>query len=493
MRMTVLYGVLLMFTLTGCNQGGSGANVLEALPSAEMQDNDVNIDPSTNDSGAGNEQFDFTTSELSGGHTSFTATIISDIHQLAPELRADNPVFETFLASGDGKLLKYSTELLEALKEALNTDILIVSGDLTTNGELRSHEWLANYFREIEAVDISDSKSESNNKKSGTESADSTGRHTRVYVIPGNHDVNNPYARTFVSGKQEVTDTVSAEDFARIYGDFGYDEALSRDPSSLSYVVRLADDFYLVMLDTCIYEDNISLGYPVTGGALRASTISWLRDVDAQIKALSPEGATIISSSHHNLLSHSPVHDRGFVIDNIQDGIDILDTLGIKLNFSGHIHTQDIISEGNITEIVTGSLLQYAQTYGVATFTAENIDYHTQWVNMEGYALSHHIEDPFLLNFKTSARAIFRENSVALIGNRVENNRTPAEIEAMKSVFADLNEAYFAGTDSENHEQIRASEGYMLWMKETEGFLKGYVESMLLDDSPDNQYSGEIR
>lgn len=466
--MMMLYLMLTMVVLTGCNQGGSGS--IEPI----THEVTTQVEPETK------SQDEPKSLQLSDTNTQITATIISDIHQLSPDLRADNKVFETFINSGDGKLLAYSTEILEALKVDIDTDILIVSGDLTTNGELSSHEWLANYFHEIEAKDI------------GAESG--TSRHTRVFVIPGNHDVNNPYARTFVSSKQEVTDTVSPDEFASIYSDFGYNEALSRDPSSLSYVVRLADDFYLVMLDTCKYEDNIALGFPVTGGELRPSTISWLMDVDKQIKALSPEGAKVVSSSHHNMLSHSPVHDRGFVIDNIQEGTDILDTLGIKLNFSGHIHIQDIISEGNLTEIATGSLLQYAQTYGVATFTNEKVDYHTQWIDMDSYAQLEKLTDPFLLDFKSHAREVFRENSVALIGERIANSRTLEEVEAMKTVFADLNEGYFAGTDSDAaiKETIRNGLGYALWMQEEEGFLGGYVESMLLDDSPDNEYSGEI-
>ncbi len=484
----ILFTVVMMLILTGCNQGGSGASETTTYETDGVSHDVGQVLDQDKVTGT-TEQAQLTTSPLGEGTTQFTATVISDIHQLAPELRADNKVFDTFLASGDGKLLKYSTEILNALEEEIDTDILIVSGDLTTNGELSSHEWLASYFHEIEAKDVATDNS------ADVSTNTNKNRHTRVFVIPGNHDINNPYARTFVSGKQEVTDTVSPEDFTQIYADFGYNEALSRDPSSLSYVVRLADDFYLVMLDTCKYEDNLSLGYPVTGGALRTSTIEWLLDVDKQIKALSPEGAKVISSSHHNLLSHSPVHNRGFVIDNLQEGTDILDTLGIKLNFSGHIHIQDIISEGDLTEIATGSLLQYAQTYGVATFTGDSIAYHTQWVDMEGYALLHHLEDPFLLDFKARAREVFRENSVALIGDRVEKGRTPAELEAMKSVFADLNEGYFAGTDSDAavKDKIRNGLGYTLWMQEEEGFLGGYVESMLSDESPDNEFSGDIK
>ena len=110
--------------------------------------------------------------------------IISDIHQLAPELRADNDVFEVFLNSGDGKLLKYATEILEAFARTLDSDVLIVSGDLTTNAERATHLWLARYFEAIEA------------------------KGTQVFVIPGNHDIDNPYATGFETGKQKRVEKI---------------------------------------------------------------------------------------------------------------------------------------------------------------------------------------------------------------------------------------------------------------------------------------------
>lgn len=403
--------------------------------------------------------------------------IISDIHQLAPELRADNDVFEVFLNSGDGKLLKYSTEILEAFARTLDSDVLIVSGDLTTNAERATHLWLASYFEAIEA------------------------KGTQVFVIPGNHDIDNPYATGFETGKQKRVETVTAEDFAEIYGAFGYDQAFSRDPDSLSYIVRLTDDTYLLMLDTNKYEQNQTVGYPVMEGALRAETFDWLEEVNEEIRSQANNQANgqgidesnepkIISVSHHNIISHSPVHSKGFVVENADESAQSLEEMGIALNFSGHIHIQDIEYDPrtDLTEIVSGSLIQYPQTYGVLKLGKDEMRYSTEWVDVEGYAVDNGLTDPFLLNFHSEAESHFREESRKLLGARLtELDYDADEIKAMTETFVELNSRYFAGTDSLDKDVIIQSEGFKLWNDADAPFLSDYVKSMLLDTSDDNE------
>ncbi len=392
--------------------------------------------------------------------------IISDIHQLAPELRADNDVFEFFLNSGDGKLLKYSTEILEAFARTLDSDVLIVSGDLTTNAERATHLWLASYFEAIEA------------------------KGTQVFVIPGNHDIDNPYATGFETGKQKRVETVTPEDFADIYGAFGYDQAFRRDPNSLSYIVRLTDDTYLLMLDSNKYEQNQTVGYPVMEGALRTDTLDWLEEVNVEIREMANE-PKIISVSHHNIISHSPVHSKGFVVENADESAQSLEEMGITLNFSGHIHIQDIEYDPrtDLTEIVSGSLIQYPQTYGVLKLGKDGLRYATEWVDVESYAVDNGLTDPFLLNFHSEAEAHFREESRKLLGERLtELDYDANEIKAMTETFVALNSRYFAGTDSLDKEEITQSEGFKLWNEADSPFLSDYVKSMLLDKSDDNAF-----
>lgn len=102
--------------------------------------------------------------------------IATDLHYLAPELTDHGSFFEQFIEDGDGKSMKYSNELVDAFVNQVveqKPDALILSGDLTFNGELLSHQALAKKLHRIRENDIP------------------------IFVIPGNHDLENPMALTF--------------------------------------------------------------------------------------------------------------------------------------------------------------------------------------------------------------------------------------------------------------------------------------------------------
>ena len=399
--------------------------------------------------------------------------VVSDIHQLAPELRGENEVFETFLNSGDGKLLSHATEILEALAYTLKIekpDILLVTGDLTTNGERASHLWLKTYFETIEAAG------------------------TQVFVIPGNHDINNPFATDFSSGVQKRVDYISPKDFESIYAQFGYQEAFSKDSSTLSYAVRLSPSLYLIMLDTADYVSNVPFGFPVMEGAISKGTLEWLQTLKTEVESQSDTEITFISASHHNVLTHSPVHSRGFVVENAEESMDSLDALGIKLNFTGHIHIQDIIRTPDVGfyEIATGSLLQYPQKFGILEVKSHErsetprLEYQTKWVDMAGYATLINSDDPDLINFETFSENAFKASSTNLLGERLGATHTEAEAAAMIDVFNTLNMRYFAGTDALDKETMLNHPGYALWLDADIPFLTDCIQSMLLDTDDDN-------
>ena len=150
------------------------------------------------------------------GETADTVTILvaTDLHYLAPELTDHGPFFEQKITRGDGKALAYSEELVEAFVEQVihrQPDMLILSGDLTLNGELASHQSLAAKLERIRAAGIP------------------------VLVMPGNHDLNNRGAVRYVGEGYERVDTVTAEDFRAIYQDFGYDGAFIVELYSNNY------------------------------------------------------------------------------------------------------------------------------------------------------------------------------------------------------------------------------------------------------------------
>lgn len=79
--------------------------------------------------------------------------VTTDVHYFAPSLTDNGKAFEKYVAAGDGKQLAYSDEITDAFLadvEAKKTDVLIISGDLTNNGEKTSHEELAKKLTQVE-------------------------------------------------------------------------------------------------------------------------------------------------------------------------------------------------------------------------------------------------------------------------------------------------------------------------------------------------------
>lgn len=105
--------------------------------------------------------------------------IISDIHLLSPALTDGGSLFTRTVENGDGKMVGDSAEIVDALVGKAveeKPDALIVSGDLTFNGERESLEFLAGRLDRIQEAGVS------------------------VLVIPGNHDIENPYAYRYEGG-----------------------------------------------------------------------------------------------------------------------------------------------------------------------------------------------------------------------------------------------------------------------------------------------------
>lgn len=144
--------------------------------------------------------------------------VISDVHLMAPSLLVkDGKAFQTYI-DNDRKMLQESPELLDSVSRriiAFCPQVVLITGDLTKDGEKISHELLINsYLAPLKAQGI------------------------RVFVIPGNHDVNNPHAKIYDGDSIRRTTTVSPKDFAQQYLDYGYGEALAQDRYSLSYVAN---------------------------------------------------------------------------------------------------------------------------------------------------------------------------------------------------------------------------------------------------------------
>jgi len=280
--------------------------------------------------------------------------VFSDLHIYDPTLGTEGKAFEDYLAD-DRKLLRESTEIMEAAVAAMENEkasFVLVSGDLTKDGERVSHELVANYLSQLEA--------------SGKQ----------IYVVPGNHDIKNGHSFKYIGDSTERVPNITAAEFEQIYGEFGYKEALYRDPASLSYVAEPQAGLWLLALDSCIYAENVEDEEPITDGKFSPSTLQW---VEEMLEKAARENKAVIVMLHHGIVEHYVGQEKNFgeyVLDDFSAVSKLLAMYNARLVFTGHYHAQDITvarwPETNkfVFDIETGSLVTYPVPYRIISIDA---------------------------------------------------------------------------------------------------------------------------
>lgn len=283
--------------------------------------------------------------------------VMSDLHYLSPDMIADTEDFEHAFNS-DRKLLKESSSVLHEMLERVRADkpdILLVSGDLTKDGEQECHAALAKQLQQLQQ-DIPGLK---------------------IYVINGNHDIRNYNAKNFNTpdGKAVPATRTHPEDFKRIY-DFVYSDptviatftpAEGNKAGGLSYVARPVEGLTVIAMDTCRYSsDNTSNGDDEheTSGAISADLEKWVIEQTAAAKA---RGDLVIGLEHHGLVPHFDVEPTilpMYLVNGYERIAQEYADAGMSAVFTGHMHAVDIAAmttkAGNtFYDIETGSALTY--------------------------------------------------------------------------------------------------------------------------------------
>ena len=206
--------------------------------------------------------------------------------------------------------------------EGLDTKYLLISGDLTKDGEYQGHKELAEKLENFE-------------KNTGIQ----------VIVINGNHDINNSDACDFSSGTKVSAKMTTPEDFRNIYADLGYDIAddFYTPPEGtiqggLSYTVDLAGNFYLICVDSCEYES----GEHKTDGMITDDLLKWIDDEADKAEA---EGQEVMLMMHHNINSHMKLEHTvtwAFTVEDYDLIAENFAEHNIHFTFTGHQHSNDI-------------------------------------------------------------------------------------------------------------------------------------------------------
>ena len=312
--------------------------------------------------------------------------VMSDIHFFPEEYTNLNS--SQFLQDNhcDSKLMGESEAVLKA---ALGTmaarkangsypmNCLIIPGDLTFDGEKLGHTKVAAYLKQFE---------------------DETG--VDVFVINGNHDINNYDAACYATpDNQKMTAKddpgmllTTPGDFRSLYADLGYDKADSfyvpaeGKAGGLSYTAALPGGYRLIAIDSCVYTADVTEdGENEKEGRMNITPglLDWVINETAKAKR---RGETVIGMAHGSIVEHFDLEEffsgNAMVADHERISYELADA-GMHFAFTGHMHSNDtasVVSANNniLYDIETCGLTNIPNTYNEASFAKGLLADHTE-------------------------------------------------------------------------------------------------------------------
>ncbi len=371
--------------------------------------------------------------------------VLSDPHFIAPSLHDNQSAFNQIIKTAAGKDLTDQPVALHALVQTAlkkRPTAVIITGDITFNCELASAKSLTQRLQPLRQAGIA------------------------VLIIPGNHDINDGWARQFSGKQQKATTQISPSAWRQIFAD-DYQAACAVDNDSLSYAVNLNKRYRLLMLDDNTYSTQPTTDAPNTGGKLKQSTLLWIEE---QLHSAKAAGQQTLVFTHHNLYAHSQMKE-GWVLDNAATLRRLLNRYHVPVLFSGHIHAQDISADPAkkcaTTEIVSGSFSMTPASYGVVTLTPHKFHYQMHQLNLTPYLTTKQRQQPNLVHYQQHLKQLFQQmnrNMVARLGT-TDNGLTKQQTSAEINCLIDLNWRFETGNDfakSAAFVKLKRTTGYKL-------------------------------
>lgn len=395
--------------------------------------------------------------------------LATDLHYQSASAEDGGKAFQLFEERSDGKVIQYLPQLLDAFIDEVIEEkptALVLSGDNTMNGERMNHEELALKLERVQDAGI------------------------QVLIIPGNHDINHRDAAVYFGDKKTPVPSIDASEFYDIYHEFGYDQALSRDSDSLSYVYALDDKNWMMMLDSCQY-DPVNM----VEGRIRESTLAWM---DVQLEKAREQGIFVLPVAHHNLLAQSRMYTTQCAIENNGEVIDLLQKYRLPLFLSGHLHVQRMrkhkaepgVSDEayGIQEIITDALSIPPCQYGRIVWEDDgSLSYETQAVDVSAWAKETGSDNPDLLDFEGWSFGYLQK----LISNQIRGVVTNLgeDVESsMAAAYAGVYIDYYAGRKIDAG-GVRSTKGYRWWERNMpDSYLLRELNDMIEDSDRDNNY-----
>ena len=279
---------------------------------------------------------------------------ITDTHYFSRKLGTEGKAYDN-AESKSQKVIKDSDLVIKAgfdmLCEDKSTDIVVLAGDTTKDGELESHKEFIEMLYDLKA------------------------RGKRVYVITATHDYRWTGIASGFDGDNEIEVPAVEErhDLWDMYYDFGPNEAISYHRESMCYVVQLAPGYRLFALN----DDTNYKPEGESGSGYSDDCMKWILE---QLEDAKKNDQYVIAMTHHPMISPSPFYSiigKGDMQRNHETTREIFADAGLSCMLTGHTHVHDIsvitTKKGNkFYDISCGAMGGCPPTMRTVTFDPKN-------------------------------------------------------------------------------------------------------------------------
>ncbi len=279
---------------------------------------------------------------------------VADTHYYSRKAGTEGKAYEK-AESKSQKVIKDSDLVIKAgfdmLCEDDSTDIIVLAGDTTRDGEMDSHNEFIEILRDL--------------KKKGK----------RVYVITATHDFRDGGVADGYVGDEvvKVPAVEDRHDLWDMYYEFGPNEAISTHRESMSYVVQLAPGYRLFALN----DDTNYKPEGERGSGFSDDCMEWILE---QLKDAQDHDQYVIAMTHHPMISPSPFYKiigGGNMQRNHETTREIFADAGLHCMLTGHTHVHDISyvtsKKGNrFYDVAVGAMIGCPPVMRNVTFDPKN-------------------------------------------------------------------------------------------------------------------------